>query len=1042
VPTNRGQFFAQLDLLSHQKDGDLSGTHLKDVLAVLSHVAHSDSVSRSVATLFERFVAPADCGAPVDGVTDGVLSQFVVRMFTGIDWASSASTAAEMAQRVGLFGTLLLLAAVAEDDAAAPALPDAGDDEFLLRFRAITQLCGCVAHLAADLEARAVGRHDLALLLYELLLALPPRFGAIFAKKRGAWLKRVLINADVHLKRPLLALGLARQALAAARREAPGGPLALLESDEVDLRDRVRALAQRLQGQQLRQRSVDPVADPRGATEDSATGLLRVVYAHLHSASSAVGGAEDGASRRRLLTVLVLRELHCLHAQPLWPGDLWRQLRVQGAGPSPAAPQLASPSPGNGGSLTWECVACTFVNTAARFKLSCEVCGTRRGGSTLVSPPRAAAAVVDLLSQSSDDSDVVELTTDAAAAAVDAPWQFETLVAAALEAAPPLLPPPATAVSDDDGDGEGEGDCGGSDARAGDVRGLVALIGALQREDAAPHPPPPPPTPSQWTAPAFAVHARRQFLPTPGGGATPTSAAGKSRFYIGSADAFGSVEELVMDRLRRFDVDELLHDAADDDAADEAARRAPAGALRRFRRLSYCQLFASPRPPAADSTWLGDGWRGWHCEGSLLRCLAGLLLWDVVFAPLPAVLLTRFQTAPLDYGSPSFFRRRRALVLQRVDELTHGALAQPAALLAEIRRLFVAHRGCVARHLGGLLNPAAGGADADGAGGVSLRLLQLLALCLGPPCLGRLCLAMAASQSQWRSGAPDLLLVRVSAETPAGDRAVLPLEALLGAHWQQLSARATERRSAATDADWADDFCAPPQRFAALPNDAAATSQRRRRRSGAGDAAADVSLPSLVPAAGGGGGGGGDGDDKDDDDDDDDLARPLRLPRAVAGCALVFEALLVEVKGPTDALAYKQWLWLQLLNLRVRPPSSPPDDAPFDCYAPAHDLRGGRALFDAVAADGAADGALECAYEQRPVVAFVGLVREQRVSAATGDDAPQKPPRRRRAPADGAARSKKARPSASPAGAGAEAADELVAFDFADDGDDWRPADA
>lgn len=54
--------------------------------------------------------------------------------------------------------------------------------------------------------------------------------------------------------------------------------------------------------------------------------------------------------------------------------------------------------------------------------------------------------------------------------------------------------------------------------------------------------------------------------------------------------------------------------------------------------------------------------QGWHCEGSVLRSLFGLLLWEEIFSDQPDVFLTPYQDAPLDLCFPSFFRSRCACV--------------------------------------------------------------------------------------------------------------------------------------------------------------------------------------------------------------------------------------------------------------------------------------------------------------------------------------------------------------------------------------------
>ncbi len=63
-------------------------------------------------------------------------------------------------------------------------------------------------------------------------------------------------------------------------------------------------------------------------------------------------------------------------------------------------------------------------------------------------------------------------------------------------------------------------------------------------------------------------------------------------------------------------------------------------------RISYLELID------------GDGWNGWHCEGRYLHSLFALLMWDVIFADVGNVFLSRYQDAPLDFRHHSFLRSR------------------------------------------------------------------------------------------------------------------------------------------------------------------------------------------------------------------------------------------------------------------------------------------------------------------------------------------------------------------------------------------------
>lgn len=54
-------------------------------------------------------------------------------------------------------------------------------------------------------------------------------------------------------------------------------------------------------------------------------------------------------------------------------------------------------------------------------------------------------------------------------------------------------------------------------------------------------------------------------------------------------------------------------------------------------------------------------WAGWHCEGSPLRALWALLMWDVIFTPVADVFQVRF-----------FFFRRGELGAWRPCRGRHG----------------------------------------------------------------------------------------------------------------------------------------------------------------------------------------------------------------------------------------------------------------------------------------------------------------------------------------------------------------------------------
>jgi len=75
--------------------------------------------------------------------------------------------------------------------------------------------------------------------------------------------------------------------------------------------------------------------------------------------------------------------------------------------------------------------------------------------------------------------------------------------------------------------------------------------------------------------------------------------------------------------------------------------------------LSQCfNAGDSDTSPVFAESIRGFGWQGWHCEGSCVRSLFALLMWDATFSDQPDVFQTPYQDAPLDYGYPSFCRSR------------------------------------------------------------------------------------------------------------------------------------------------------------------------------------------------------------------------------------------------------------------------------------------------------------------------------------------------------------------------------------------------
>lgn len=60
---------------------------------------------------------------------------------------------------------------------------------------------------------------------------------------------------------------------------------------------------------------------------------------------------------------------------------------------------------------------------------------------------------------------------------------------------------------------------------------------------------------------------------------------------------------------------------------------------------------------------------GMHSEGGVWATLWGLLMWPVLFAEVPEVFRTPFQSAPLDLGTDAFFAAREPAIRARLQEI-------------------------------------------------------------------------------------------------------------------------------------------------------------------------------------------------------------------------------------------------------------------------------------------------------------------------------------------------------------------------------------
>ncbi|KAI8391174.1 VRR-NUC domain-containing protein [Radiomyces spectabilis] len=67
-----------------------------------------------------------------------------------------------------------------------------------------------------------------------------------------------------------------------------------------------------------------------------------------------------------------------------------------------------------------------------------------------------------------------------------------------------------------------------------------------------------------------------------------------------------------------------------------------------------------------------QGYQGFHCEGGVVCMLFVILFWDIIFASIPGVFETPYQTAPLDIASDTFYIDRIDMINQRLREIDEG----------------------------------------------------------------------------------------------------------------------------------------------------------------------------------------------------------------------------------------------------------------------------------------------------------------------------------------------------------------------------------
>lgn len=147
--------------------------------------------------------------------------------------------------------------------------------------------------------------------------------------------------------------------------------------------------------------------------------------------------------------------------------------------------------------------------------------------------------------------------------------------------------------------------------------------------------------------------------------------------------------------------------------------------------------------------YTGGHWQGWHCEGSPLRTIFGIIMWDVLFMDVPNVFYSPYQDHPLDllYG-PLFYSSRAEAIELKFSWLLKAPMEEILAFVASTY-----HANYKARCRGVQWSHP-------------LHLIQAVCLCLKGSGLVSLCKLLVANFRHFQGGAPDLLLIRGYRSTP------------------------------------------------------------------------------------------------------------------------------------------------------------------------------------------------------------------------------------------------------------------------------------
>ena len=136
------------------------------------------------------------------------------------------------------------------------------------------------------------------------------------------------------------------------------------------------------------------------------------------------------------------------------------------------------------------------------------------------------------------------------------------------------------------------------------------------------------------------------------------------------------------------------------------------------------------------------GWKGYHSEGGVVRTLFGYLFYDVLFAYVPNVFQTPYQTCPLDLHTDAFYPSRASEINHRLVEIGNG---EAERILRKVYEREEERQTCIV------------GVHWD----FDIADLVEIVKCFDGEALAILCKVMAQEYQQRGGGIPDLFLWRM-----------------------------------------------------------------------------------------------------------------------------------------------------------------------------------------------------------------------------------------------------------------------------------------